>query len=137
MALTTWVIDKSAYVRLGLSPDFELWSERIERGLVRMSSISRLEIGYSFTSIKSAELEIHQGALGQIPIDAITPRVEERAQGIQFALLRAGTHRGVSVPDLLVAATAEIYGRTVLHVDRDFDLIAAVSGLNVERLVTA
>ncbi|MEX0659012.1 MAG: hypothetical protein WD080_07760 [Egibacteraceae bacterium] len=33
----------------------------------------------------------------------------------------------MSVPDLIVAATAELAGLTVLHLDKDFDLIAAVT----------
>jgi hypothetical protein len=45
-----------------------------------------------------------------------------------------GHHRAVSVPDLVVAATAELTGLTVLHVDKDFDLIAGVTGQQVERL---
>jgi len=35
---------------------------------------------------------------------------------------------------VLVAAVAELAGLTVLHVDKDFDLIAAVTGQPVERL---
>jgi predicted nucleic acid-binding protein len=46
-----------------------------------------------------------------------------------------GHHRGPSVPDLLIAATAELHGLTVLHVDKDFELIAEVTGQPVERLV--
>jgi predicted nucleic acid-binding protein len=39
------------------------------------------------------------------------------------------------VPDLLIAATAELHGLTVLHHDKDFELIADVTGQSVERLV--
>jgi hypothetical protein len=35
---------------------------------------------------------------------------------------------------VLIAATAEVSGLTVLHVDKDFDLIAEVTGQPVERL---
>lgn len=37
------------------------------------------------------------------------------------------------MPDLLVAATAELAGLTVLHLDKDFELIAEVTGQSVER----
>jgi len=37
---------------------------------------------------------------------------------------------------LLVAATAEINHHTVLHVDKDFELIADLTGQAVERLNT-
>jgi len=39
-----------------------------------------------------------------------------------------------SVPDVLIAATAELAGLTVLHLDRDFDLIVTVTGQVTERL---
>jgi predicted nucleic acid-binding protein len=41
-----------------------------------------------------------------------------------------------SIPDLLIAATAELSGRTVLHLDKDFELIADVTGQPVQRLRT-
>lgn len=37
----------SALVRLADSPDAETWAARIERGLVRITTVTRLEIGYS------------------------------------------------------------------------------------------
>jgi hypothetical protein len=47
LALTDWLIDKSALVRLGTSPDGAEWASRIGRGLVRITTVTRLEIGYS------------------------------------------------------------------------------------------
>jgi predicted nucleic acid-binding protein len=44
-------------------------------------------------------------------------------------------HRAASIPDLIVAATAEIAGLTVLHLDKDFDLIAEVTNQPVERFL--
>jgi hypothetical protein len=37
-------------------------------------------------------------------------------------------HRSVKIPDLLIAAAAELGGATVWHYDEDFDRIAAVTG---------
>jgi predicted nucleic acid-binding protein len=34
----------------------------------------------------------------------------------------------------MIAATAEVLGRTVLHVDKDFELISEFTGQPVERL---
>jgi predicted nucleic acid-binding protein len=45
-----------------------------------------------------------------------------------------GQHRAPSIPDLPIAATAELAGLIVLHVDEDFDLIADITGQRVERL---
>jgi hypothetical protein len=38
-----------------------------------------------------------------------------------------GQQRAPSIPDLMVAATAELAGLTVLHVGKDFELIAPTS----------
>jgi predicted nucleic acid-binding protein len=40
-------------------------------------------------------------------------------------------------PDLIVAATAELAGLTVVHLDKNFDLIAEVTGQPTERLAGA
>jgi predicted nucleic acid-binding protein len=134
MALESWLIDKSAYVRLGSSPAFQIWLDRIDRGLVRISIVTALEIGYSFTSPESARRERGSGLLGALISDYVTPAIENRAKEVQLALLDRGQHRAVSIPDLMIAATAEVLGRTVLHVDKDFELISEFTGQPVERL---
>jgi predicted nucleic acid-binding protein len=45
-----------------------------------------------------------------------------------------GQHRALSIPDLIIAATAELTGLTILHLDKDFEVIARVTGQSVERL---
>jgi predicted nucleic acid-binding protein len=45
-----------------------------------------------------------------------------------------GKHRAPSLPDLIIAATAELAGLTVLHLDEDFDLIAEITCQPMERL---
>jgi hypothetical protein len=47
-----------------------------------------------------------------------------------------GQHRAPSIPDLIVSATAELAGLTVLHPDKDFDVIATITGQPMERLET-
>jgi hypothetical protein len=56
---------------------------------------------------------------------------------VQRELVRRGQHRGSGVPDLLIAATAEVHGAVVVHYDRDFDTIAAMTGQPVEWIVSA
>jgi predicted nucleic acid-binding protein len=132
--VTTWLIDKSAYTRIAGSPDAEVWVDRIERGLVRMSTVTRLEIGYSFRTAAQARLEVVSPPLSLMPIEYLTPAAEDRAVELQLLLADRGQHRAPSIPDLLVAATAEIAALTVLALDKDFDLIAQISGQPVERL---
>ena len=42
-------------------------------------------------------------------------------------LAKSGHHR-IPIPDLIIAATAEAAGLTLLHYNHDYDLIAKVSG---------
>lgn len=69
-----------------------------------------------------------------LPVEYLTPAIEARAVAMQVILADRGQHRAVSIPHLLIAAMAELVGLTVLHLDKDFDLIAAVTGQAVERL---
>jgi predicted nucleic acid-binding protein len=55
-------------------------------------------------------------------------RVYERAASVQETLTDRGTHRSAGPVDLIVAATAEVHGLTLLHYDADFLQIAGVTG---------
>ena len=131
----TWLIDKSAYARLDVTPDAKTWAERIERGLVRIATVTRLELGYSARSADQMRADAI-GVLSRMPVEHLTPAVEDRAVEVQLLLADRGQHRAPSIPDLLIAAAAELGGHTVLHVDKDFDLIAELTGQPVERLTT-
>ena len=72
-----------------------------------------------------------------MPVEYLTLRIEDRAVAIQLALADLGRHRGPSIPDLLIAATAESAGLTVSHLDKDFELIAEVTDQSIERLAVA
>lgn len=134
MAVTTWLVDKSAFVRLAASADAALWANRIQRGLVRVTTVTRLEIGYSARSADDLRTGRTRAPLSAMPVEYLTPAVEDRAVAVQELLAERGHHRAAAIPDLLVAATAELAGLTALHVDRDFELIADVTGQPVERL---
>jgi predicted nucleic acid-binding protein len=135
MAMRGWLIDKSAYARLANSPEAEQWLGRIQRGVVRISTVTRLEIGYSFRSSSQARREHAAPPLSLLPVEYLTPAIEDRAVEVQLLLTDRGHHRAPSIPDLLVAATAEKAGLTVLAVDKDFDLIAGITDQPVETLV--
>lgn len=130
----TWLIDKSALARLGDSPDAEQWAQRIERALVRISTVTRLEVGCSARSGKDVRSLSARPPLSAMPVEYLTPAIEERAVAVQLLLADRGQHRAPSIPDVLVAATAELAGLTVLHLDKDFDLISSITGQPTERL---
>ena len=104
--MTTWLIDKSALVRLAGSPDAAEWAARIERGLVRISTVTRLETGYSARSGTELRAALKQPPLSSMPVEYLTPAIEDRAVEILTRLADQGKHRAPSIPDLIIAATA-------------------------------
>lgn len=134
--MSEWLIDKSALVRLAETPDAGLWAGRIERGLVRITTVTRLELGYSARSGQDARSIFTSAPVSAMPVEYLTPAVEDRAVEVQLLLAGQGQHRAPSIPDVIVGAAAELAGLTVLHVDKDFELIASVTGQPIERLRT-
>lgn len=134
--MTDWLIDTSALARLGSCRAPEAWAERIQRGLVRIATVTRLEVGYSARSGPDLRKAVQRPPLAAMPVEYQTPAIEDRAIEVQMRLADQGHHRAPSVPDLIVAATAELAGLTVLHVDKDFELIAEITGQDLERLAT-
>lgn len=132
--MTSWLIDKSALTRLAHSPDAADWASSIQRGLVRISTVTRLEVGYSARSASELRAGLDQPPLASMPVEYLTPTIEDRAVAVQVALADRGHHRARSIPDLLIAATAELAQLTVLHVDKDYELIAELTGQPIERL---
>lgn len=135
--MTSWLVDTSALARLGTTPSAAQWAERIDRGLVRISTMTLLEIGYSARSGPALRAAAHGPPLASMPTEYQTPAIEDRAVEVQMLLADLGRHRAPSVPDLVVAATAELAGLTVLHVDKDFEMIAEITGQPTERLAVA
>ena len=132
--MSHWLIDKSALVRLAASPDAAEWARRVERGLVRIATVTRLEVSYSARSGPELRAGLRQPPMSSMPVEYLTPAIEDRAVEILALLADRGQHRAPSIPDLIIAATAELAGLTVLHLDKDFEVIAAVTGQPVERL---
>jgi predicted nucleic acid-binding protein len=134
VGLTAWLIDKSALVRVATVDDADEWAARIERGLVRISTVTRLEIGFSARSGAELRDAARRPPLSEMPVEYLTPAIEDRAVEVQATLADRGHHRAPSIPDLLIAATAELVGLTVLHVDKGFELIAEVTEQPHQRL---
>ena len=132
--MTTWLVDKSALVRLAVSPDAETWADRIERGLVRITTVTRLEVGYSARTGSDLRSGLRRPPISAMPVEYLTPAIEDRAMDVLGLLADRGQHRAPSIPDVLIAATAELAGLTVLHNDKDFELIAAITDQPTEQL---
>jgi len=76
--------------------------------------------------------EILHGALrGQRWLD-VTAEAMDRAMRVHRIMAKTSQHRHFRLPDLIIAATAELHQATVLHYDADYDRIATITGQPVE-----
>lgn len=133
MALTH-LLDTSVITRLG-KPEIRAAIEpRTQLGQLARAGISNLEIGYSARN--DSEWDRLAGALEVFELIETTAEHVVRARQVQ-RLLAAKHQRGRKVPDLLIAAAAEVRGLTVLHYDSDFDQIAGITGQACEWVVPA
>ncbi len=123
-----FLIDTSALARF-LRGDAEQygWDQAAAAGLIAVCPITELEFFYSARSItdRMRGIEDMRTLFGWVPVD---DRAYDRAWRVQEAMTRRGQHRSAGAVDLVVAATAELQGLTLLHRDRDFEVIAAVTG---------
>jgi predicted nucleic acid-binding protein len=131
---TRWLVHNSALARLDRREVEAVLVPRMRGGLVGVSIVTELEVGYSARSTDHYRTTRRSVVNHLIPI-AIPLRAEARAREMQAALVDRGQPRGVGVADLLIAATADVEGLTVLHYDADFDLIADVTGQPMEWIV--
>ena len=134
MTPAQWLLDNSALSRLDHPEVQAVLVPRIDSGLVGVSIVTELEVGFSARSIDHYQTT-RRSILDRLLAVSITPRAESRARQVQAALVDRGHHRSAGVADLLIAATAETEGLTVMHYDADFDLIAEVTGQPCEWIV--
>ncbi len=136
MALTpaSWLVDKSVLARVDVAAVADAVLPRVQAGQVGVALLTELEVGSSARS--SQDYDATRQDLLDLLIPVTMPlRAEERARELQRDLVARGQHRGVSVPDLVLAAVADIEELTILHYDADFDLISSVTGQPTEWVV--
>jgi predicted nucleic acid-binding protein len=123
-----FLIDTSALARL-MRPGAESfgWDQAAAAGLIAVCPITELEFTYSARSAAEREQAIRdmQCLFGWVPVH---DHAYSRAWEVQYGLTGKGQHRSAGPVDLVVAATAELHGLTLLHSDHDFDVIAGVTG---------
>lgn len=128
-----YLIDKSALARMPLESVRARLAPILEAGQAATCSLIDLEVLYSARNAQEHE-KIRQRR--RLAYDAVpmTEAIFQRAIDVQAQLAHRSQHR-LPIPDLLIAAAAEAAGLIVLHYDRDFDRIAAVTGQTVEWVV--
>lgn len=133
MALTH-VVDTSVLTRLYASEIRAVIEPKLYRGELARASISDLEIGFAARS--ATEWDALAKSLRAF--DLIETASDHIRRALQVQRLLAKRHqRGRKLPDLLIAAAAELRGLAVLHYDADFDRIATVTGQSAEWVVKA
>jgi predicted nucleic acid-binding protein len=135
-AVTVFLVDKSAWewARRDPTASGEL-AKLLQAGhILAGSHLTTMELAYSARNADDhARVIMRQRASRWLPV---TEAVMDRALDIVSMLALRGQHR-TPIPDVIIAATAEHHGATVLHVDSDYDRIAAVTGQPVRRLPTS
>jgi predicted nucleic acid-binding protein len=129
----TYLADTSVIVRLRHGHEISpRWVDVVQAGLVGICPAVEAELMRAVSS-KTDRDQLRQtlrALFAWHPMPDSAWRFVERTQD---DLVSAGKHRGPSVVDLLVAATAQAWDLTVLHMDADFETIGAVTALRTQR----
>jgi len=118
--------DKSALEQRRHSAEARLVLETLlVENLLASCHVIAVEVLYSARNLRDYEtLQRDIAAIQWIPV---SEPVMDRAMEVQHLLAKRGQHR-IPLPDLMIAAAAEVAEAVLLHYDSDFDRIAAVTG---------
>jgi predicted nucleic acid-binding protein len=117
---SVWAVRRRPQVR----PWFE---QQLSSREIAICDPVRLELLHSARNLP--EFQALRGNLGVLPTAPVTATVWSRAVDVYELLAGVSPqwHRSVRHSDLLIAAAAEAAGLTLVHYDRDFDAIEAVT----------
>jgi predicted nucleic acid-binding protein len=121
-----YLLDKSALARWAKPTVAPVLDELSDRGLLAVCGAVEIEVVQSARTAKEAQRA--RWLLRAFDWLAMPDEIWDRAIDVQVQALHKGYHRALSMADLLVAATAERHGATLLHYDGDYDMIAAITG---------
>ncbi|MFC4504180.1 MULTISPECIES: PIN domain nuclease [Streptomyces] len=130
-----YLIDNSALARYPKPAVRAVIDPLHNAGLLAVCGAVELEILHSARSKADAErIRDEMRGFDWLP----TPdEAWDRALAVQTQLISVGNWKALSVSDLVIAATAERHGATVLHYDGDYDMIASVTGQPTHWVVPA
>lgn len=108
------------------------WDQAAAAGLLALCPVTELEFYYGARSAadRARVAQDMRSLFGWVPVH---DGAYARALDVQAELTGRGQHRGPGPVDLVVAATAELHGLTLLHHDKDFATIANVTGQPLRR----
>jgi predicted nucleic acid-binding protein len=129
-----YLIDTSGLFRILQAKLRQAWSDQLTAGVIAICPVVALEFLYSARSLadRLEKQRLLRELFGWVPM---SDRAYDRADEVQQRLTETGRHRSAGPVDLLIAATAERERLIILCDDRDFEVVAAVTGQPV-KLVT-
>lgn len=130
--MATHLVETSVLTRLHRSAVRAAIQPHVDAVALARCALTDLELGFSASS--TADWDRIQVLLDRFDLVAVSPIVVDRAKAVQRMLAAKGL-KGRKVPDLIIAASADLGGLTVLHYDYDFELIASVTGQSHEWVV--
>ncbi|MFF0654177.1 MULTISPECIES: PIN domain nuclease [Micromonospora] len=126
MAGQVYLADTSVYV---LQARHQAVRKRFEtlltEGRLAACQMTSLEYLNNAPTPKGYEI-LWQALRGHRWLD-VTAEAMDRAMAVHRLLAADSQHRNFRLPDLIIAATAELHGATVLHYDADYDRISALT----------
>jgi hypothetical protein len=131
MAGAIYLADTSVFVHQGRS---SMVQRRFESLLSegRLAACQMTALEYLNNAPDPGWYETLRAALhGQRWMD-VTTEAMNRAMEIHREMAATSQHRRFRLPDLIIAATAELNGATVLHYDEDYERIAKITGQPIE-----
>lgn len=123
--------DESALVRVGRPEVERRLGPLLLAGKLATCGIVDLEMLFSARDHRDLR-EIRAVRRASYQLVAMRQEDFDRAIDVMESLSKRGQHRGVTLPDLLIAAAAERESLIVLHYDADYDRIARVTGQATE-----
>ncbi|MGI5284082.1 PIN domain nuclease [Nonomuraea polychroma] len=123
-----YLIDKSALARMPHPAVHRALEPLMLDKMLAICEVTQLEVLFSARDPDSYERDAYHLREDFRLLSIHEMGVASRALDVQALLARKSHHRAAGPNDLLIAACAEVHGATVLHYDRDFDVIAEVTG---------
>ena len=130
--MATYLIDTSVWHRRGNPAVVDRLADLFASDDIAITEPIRLEVLFSARSAQEYDALIRE-LDGLQPAPCGNPELRRALEVQRLLAHKAGLHhRSVKIPDLLVAATAELAGLTVLHYDEDYERVGAVTGQSTE-----
>ncbi len=101
----------------------------------RVATCGMIDLELLYSAMGPADHARVATALRTLPRVPMSEEVVDRALEVQAHLAKRSQHRGVPLPDLIIAACAESAGLTVLHYDADYERIAEVTSQALQWVV--